>query len=493
MARILMISAQSAARSLARERLGPRGHVLRFARDPGAAARLLREKRFDLVLLDGKPSRGKARIRRGGPATPRARVLMLPRGWGREERNESERAGKKRPGRSARFLRRVETVIAREERRKAEAGLQRRLQSRDRKVANLAARLKAERMRLSLILSSLAVAVVLTDRNGRLSLVNESARRMLGLPGTGALGPVRRGSPLRDLLMRMRQSHLTAVRSGRLGVEREEKTALRTLVAPLRDPGGSLWGTLGILEEPEMGGRLNELKSDFLSRVSHELKTPLSSIRAASDVIAQAKIGALNRKQEKMLRIITEETGNLVCLIEDLLDVSEIESGKIELRFRRCLLTEAARASLEHFRGRYREKGVALDESLAPDCPPVQADPRRLRQVFDNLLSNALKFTPAGGRVALVAKIGDRDQKEEKRRMVQASVSDTGIGIAPKDLERIFDRFHQTENLNTRVAGGSGLGLSISRFLVQAHGGELWVESHPGAGSTFFFTLPATR
>ncbi len=271
------------------------------------------------------------------------------------------------------------------------------------------------------------------------------------------------------------------------------KAEVRTVVAPLRDAGGLLWGTLAILEEPSEDGRLSEMKSDFISRVSHELKTPLASIRAASDVIAQAKIGALNPKQEKMLQIITEETGNLVCLIEDLLDMSEIESGRISLKFRRCSLSEVARAALDHFRSRYRQKQVALLESLPAACPQVQADPERIRQVFDNLLSNALKFTPAGGRVELRVRAEEPGDRSGGRRMLQASVSDTGIGIPRKEMERIFEKFHQAESLDTRSAGGTGLGLSISKFLVEAHGGEIWVESQPGAGSTFFFSLPAGR
>jgi len=382
--------------------------------------------------------------------------------------------------------------------RKSEASpgpvpLERQLREREAEVASLRVRLRAERMRLSLIVGSLVSGVVLTGCKGKLLLINETARRMLGLPGAGPAGPARSGSPLKHLLRRMRLPHQQGVKMGTLRLGANGHGEVRTLVVPLRDGHGLLWGALAILEEPGEGGRLNEMKSDFISRVSHELKTPLASIRAASDIIAQAKIGALNHKQEKMLRIITQETGNLVCLIEDLLDMSEIESGRISLSFRRCSLADAARASLDHFRGRYRQKQVALLDSLPPACPHVHADPGRIRQVFDNLLSNALKFTPAGGRVELRVIAEERGDRTGGRRMLQASVSDTGVGIQRRELERIFDKFHQAESLNTRAAGGAGLGLSISKFLVEAHGGEIWVESQPGAGSTFFFSLPITR
>jgi len=371
--------------------------------------------------------------------------------------------------------------------------LLRQLRDAERQVASLRTRLRAERMRLSLILSSLVVGVVLTDCKGKLLLINDSARRMLGLRESGPPGPPRPGTPLKHLLRRMRLPDQRGVKMGSLGPHAAGTAEVRTLVAPLRDRHGLLWGTLAILEEPGEEGRLNEMKSDFISRVSHELKTPLASIRAASDVIAQAKIGSVNRKQEKMLQIITEETGNLVGLIEDLLDMSEIESGRISLKFQKCSLSEVARASLDHFRGRYHEKQVALLDSLPAACPHVHADPERIRQVFDNLLSNALKFTPPGGRVELRVKVEEPGDRAGSRRMLRASVSDTGTGIPRKELERIFEKFHQAESLNTRTAGGTGLGLSISRFLVEAHGGEIWVESRPGAGSTFHFSLPLTR
>ncbi|HMC82498.1 MAG TPA: ATP-binding protein [Candidatus Polarisedimenticolia bacterium] len=492
MATILMISAQPAAQARALERLRARGHVLTFARDAGGAARLLRKRRFDLVLLDGHPARGK-RNPRSEPAGSGARIFTLLPG-GAARRSVGEGAGPWKPA-SPRvpLVGQIEKAIALAEARGSSGALRQRLREREKELDTLRSHVRAERMRLSLILSSLVVGVVLTNRVGKVSLVNESARRMLGLPDSGPLGPLRPGSPLRRLLQRMRDPRLHGVKTGRLALQKENNAELRTLVAPLRDRSESFWGSLAILEETGEKSRLNDLKSDFISRVSHELKTPLASIRAASDVIAQAKIGALNRKQEKMLRIITEETGNLVCLVEDLLDISEIESGRIELKFGRCSLSEAARASLDQFRARYQEKGVTLLDAVLPSCPPIQADPKRISQVFHHLLSNALKFTPAGGRVELKVAVEDQEGDDGVRTMLVASVSDSGIGIARKDLERIFDKFHQTENLNTRSAGGSGLGLSISKFLVEAHGGELWVDSHPGAGSTFFFTIPTTR
>jgi signal transduction histidine kinase len=376
--------------------------------------------------------------------------------------------------------------------RTAFSALKQSLREKEQEVTALRARLRAERMRLSLILSSLVAGVVLADCRGKLLLVNESGRRMLGLPASGPPREVRSGSPLANLLRRMRLPHQQGVKMGSLRLPATGDSEIRTLVAPLRDRHGLLWGTLAILEEAEATGRLDEMKSDFISRVSHELKTPLASIRAASDVIGQAKIGSLNPKQEKMLRIISQETGTLVGLIEDLLEVSEIETGRMVLKFRRCSLSQVARECLERFRQSFQRKQVALLESLPAVCPSIHADPDRIRQVFDQLLSNALKFTPPGGRVEVRVNVEEQGGSPGGR-MLQASVRDSGVGIPRKELERIFEKFHQVESLNTRTAGGSGLGLSISKFLVEAHGGEIWVESQPGAGSAFFFSLPVTR
>jgi signal transduction histidine kinase len=429
------------------------------------------------------------------PKSQAARLLPAPASPGKS----GEVAGQAPARRSRPSAQRNVTPLRRKRRGKRRgasrdatiAVLKKRLREWEEDTAALRARLRAERMRLSLILSSLVAGVVLTDCRGRVLLVNDSARRMLGLPASGPPPPLRPGTPLTNLLRRMRLPNRRGVKMGSLRLPATGSSEIRTLVAPLRDRRDLLWGTLAILEESAAGGRLNEMKSDFISRVSHELRTPLASIRAASDVISQAKIGSLNPKQEKMLRIISQETGTLVSLIEDLLDMSEIESGRLSLRFRRCSLAEVARASLDHFRARYQEKQVALLESLPAVCPTVQADADRIGQVFDHLLSNALKFTPAGGRVDLKVTVQGSGKGGGGRKILQASITDNGIGIARADLEKIFEKFHQTESVDTRSAGGSGLGLSISKFLVEAHGGEIWVESRPGEGSTFYFSLPA--
>jgi two-component system phosphate regulon sensor histidine kinase PhoR len=235
-------------------------------------------------------------------------------------------------------------------------------------------------------------------------------------------------------------------------------------------------------------------RRDSLPSISLELKGPLSSIRSASQTVAKARAGALSRKQEKMLRIITEESSALVCLIEDLLDMAEIESGKLALKFRRCSLTEVARASLDRQRPRARQKGIELLDSLPALCPMVQADAPRLRQVFDYLISNAMKFTPPGGSVELkIRKDEASSRKTRSRPALLISVSDTGERIPGNELAGVFGTSRQDTGRSARAGGGTGLGLSFARFLVEAHGGEIWAESPGVTGATFVFSLPIAR
>ena len=244
------------------------------------------------------------------------------------------------------------------------------------------------------------------------------------------------------------------------------------------------------------GGRASRRgrRREHLPSISLELKGPLTSIRSASQAVAKARSGALSRKQERMLRIITEESSALVCLIEDLLDMAEIESGKLALKFRRCSLMEVARASVDRQRARARQKGIELLDSLPALSPMVLADAPRLRQVFDYLLSNAIKFTPPGGSVELKLCKGEPSSRSPRSRPVlQISVTDTGEGISSDDLAGVFVASRADSCRSPRAGGGNGLGLTFARFLVEAHGGEIWAESAPGTGTSFVFWLPIAR
>jgi signal transduction histidine kinase len=223
-------------------------------------------------------------------------------------------------------------------------------------------------------------------------------------------------------------------------------------------------------------------KSEFLANMSHELRTPLNAIIGFSQVLRERMFGEINEKQREYLEDILSSGNHLLSLINDVLDLSKVEAGQIELEINRFSLREALERGLVMVRERATKDGVQLVLELDPAAEIVEGDERRIRQVIFNLLSNAVKFTPPGGRVDLKSARLDGE--------VRISVTDTGPGIATEDQERIFEEFQQTE-AGAGQREGTGLGLTLSKRLVELHGGRIWVDSEPGEGSAFVFTLPS--
>ena len=223
-------------------------------------------------------------------------------------------------------------------------------------------------------------------------------------------------------------------------------------------------------------------KSEFLANMSHELRTPLNAILGFSQVLRERMFGELNEKQESYVDDILSSGHHLLSLINDVLDLSKVEAGQVELDVAPFSLQESLERGVVMVRERALKDGVQVTLAASPDVDLVSGDERRIRQVIFNLLSNAVKFTPTGGAVGVHA--------TQVNGEVRVSVADTGPGIAAEDLERIFEEFQQTEaGIGTRE--GTGLGLALSKQLVELHGGRIWVDSELGKGSTFVFTLPS--
>ena len=258
------------------------------------------------------------------------------------------------------------------------------------------------------------------------------------------------------------------------------------LDVPNRDELGSLAANVNRMND-ELRRLYSELetasrhKSEFLANMSHELRTPLNAIIGFSQVLRQRLFGEINPKQEEYLDDVLASGNHLLSLINDVLDLSKVEAGHVELELTDFSLRAALERSLVMVRERAAEGGVRLSLELAPDVDVVRADERRVRQIAFNLLANAVKFTPAGGGVVVAT--------ERAGGEVHVSVTDSGPGVAPEDRERIFGEFQQTE-VGVREHEGTGLGLAVSRRLVELHGGRIRVESGPGGGSRFIFTLP---
>jgi len=235
--------------------------------------------------------------------------------------------------------------------------------------------------------------------------------------------------------------------------------------------------------------KANEAKSEFLANMSHELRTPLNAIIGFSQMLQMPTFGSLTPKQQKYLTNIQTGGVHLLNLVNDVLDLARVEAGRLELRRERTALAPALSEALDGIRPQADAKALALVCEAAPDLPAVHADPLRLRQILMNLLSNAVKFTERGGRVTVRAARGTAGQPPEEG--VEIQVEDTGIGIAPEDLGRLFRKFEQLDAGLSKGHQGTGLGLALTQHLVELHGGTLAAHSAGrGRGSTFTVRLP---
>jgi len=226
----------------------------------------------------------------------------------------------------------------------------------------------------------------------------------------------------------------------------------------------------------------NRHKSEFLANVSHELRTPLNAIIGFSEVLSEKMFGQLNEKQAEYTEDILSSGRHLLSLINDILDLSKIEAGRMELELTKFDLPSALENALILVRERATRHGVKLERVVDERLSDFVGDERKIKQILLNLLSNAVKFTPEGGKIRVNAMLGDGS--------VEISVSDTGIGIAPEDQEAIFEEFRQVGTTYAQKREGTGLGLTLTRKFVEMHGGKIWVQSDLGQGATFTFTLP---
>ena len=254
---------------------------------------------------------------------------------------------------------------------------------------------------------------------------------------------------------------------------RDELGALAADLNRMSDQLGSLYGQL------EAASRH---KSEFLANMSHELRTPLNAVIGFSEVLQEQMFGELNDKQKEYVHDIHASGKHLLSLINDILDLSKIEAGKVELELSTFHLPSSLEGTMTLVRERATRHGIEVSLAVDDKLGEIVADERKVRQVLLNLLSNAVKFTPDGGRVDVRAELADS--------AVQIAVRDTGIGIAPEDQELIFEEFRQVGNDLFRKREGTGLGLTLARKFVSLHGGRIWVQSELGKGSTFTFTLP---
>jgi len=256
-----------------------------------------------------------------------------------------------------------------------------------------------------------------------------------------------------------------------------------------RDELGALAANLNRMSD-ELGGLYRQLaaanqhKSEFLANMSHELRTPLNAIIGFSEVLHERMFGELNDKQAEYIEDIRASGRHLLSLINDILDLSKVEAGRMELELSSFDLSAALESAVTLVKERAGRHGLSLHLVVDPGLGELVADERKVKQILLNLLSNAVKFTPEGGRVGLTATAAEE--------LITIAVSDTGIGITPEDQEAIFEEFRQVGS-GSQKQEGTGLGLTLTKKFVELHGGRIWVSSEVGTGSTFSFTLPRAQ
>lgn len=338
--------------------------------------------------------------------------------------------------------------------------------------------LERERSESAAILEHMADGIIITDAEARIRMINPSARRMLHLPAKGLVG--------RSFAHVVREHQLIGVLQDCLS-ERQEQVELvelaqrRLFLQVIATPLGSdakPAACLVVLQDLGQIKRLETIRREFVSNISHELRTPLASLRALADTLRE---GALEDPPAALhfLDRMDVEVDTLTQMVRELQELSRIESGQVPMVLAPVGVVEVVAPVVERLRPQAERAGLALEIALPEELPPVLADAERLGQAITNIVHNAIKYTPEGGRIHVSA-------WPEGERVVIA-VSDTGQGIAPEALPRIFERFYRADP--SRAGRGTGLGLAIAKHIVQAHGGEIWAESVEGQGSTFYVSV----
>jgi two-component system phosphate regulon sensor histidine kinase PhoR len=353
-------------------------------------------------------------------------------------------------------------------------------------TARLSAQINAltlESSKLNAVLQEMTDGVVIVDRDGLIQLINPAAEKMFTAQVDKTLGrslaEILRHYQIVELWQKCLETGETQVVTLDLGIAR---LYLQGIATPL---GAAMPGsTLLLFQDLTKLRHLETVRRDFISNISHELRTPLASLKALTETLQDSIVHDPDASPKFLERMETE-VDSLSLMVAELVELSRIESGKVPLHF----AATQPRAILESAYQRLHLQAERADLVITLDCPPdlplVLVDQERIEQVVMNLLHNAIKFTPAGGSISLSASLG---QAGTDQAMVVFSIRDSGVGIHPDDLPRIFERFYKADR--ARSGGGTGLGLAIARHLVEAHAGKIWAESVLDQGSTFYFSVP---
>lgn len=344
--------------------------------------------------------------------------------------------------------------------------------------------LNLEKSRLKTIINRMASGVMVTNRNLEIVLHNPAFMRLMEISkeieNPAPIAEVVNDESLIQTLKQIQNENISETESVSQEIS-TGKSVLRAISAPALGPDKSAVGTVTVLEDITAFKQLDQMKSDFVNMVAHELRSPLVSIRQITSVLLEGLAGPLKEKQQDFVDRGKKKIDALLELINDLLDVAKIEAGQYVQRRIPTDIDKIIEETVSLMVPRAEEQGITLSHSCL-DLKPVQADPKNMEEIFNNLISNAINYSPEGGKVTVTAQgLGE---------YMEIKVQDTGVGIPPEEVPKIFDKFYRVKNPKTRQVIGTGLGLAIVKGIVEAHQGTIEVESVVDKGTTFRILLP---
>lgn len=346
--------------------------------------------------------------------------------------------------------------------------------------------------RLDNILRYMSEGLIVVDPQGKILMVNSAAETVLGITNKDIGKSIKEVIKDEHLLSLVKSFSVDKEGSAEQDIElfsqnESTKKVLRMSSAVVEDHNGRTVGMVTMLNDITKQKEIEKLKSDFVSSVTHELRTPLIALDKSISLLASKSAGQVDENQEQFLSMAQRNLKRLTLLINDLLDLSKLEAGKMELKRQPVAIERIINESIEGLDAWAKTKSIKIEKRIQEGIPEINIDYQRINQVLVNLISNGIKFTPHNGKITVEASL--RKENEE----IAVSVQDTGIGIAKEELLKIFDKFYQSARGTFYDVSGTGIGLSIAKELVELHGGKIWAESEENQGAKFIFTLPLTN
>lgn len=347
-----------------------------------------------------------------------------------------------------------------------------------------------EKSRMRVLINHLSGGVMATDARKKIALANPAFLRMMNYRGNAIGKSVteiicdKELNQMIDRALSMPENEFTELTAELdLGEQRDNKaTVLGVRCVPFRDRLSRNLGTITVLHDITTQKEVEQLKSDFVSMVAHEIRSPMNSVMAQLKIVLDGLAGEVTPKQQEILGRASDKIDNLVSLSSELLDLARIESGLITQERELLNVSALLAEQTAFYETLAQEKGIALDFSQPPELSPVMGNRCNIEEVFSNLIGNAIKYTPEGGEITVSA--------AAEKNNICISVSDTGYGIPEDEIDQVFDRFYRVKNDKTRYITGTGLGLAIVKSIVEAHNGMVRVESKLNHGSTFYVHIP---